>query len=153
MEEKVKGLIEKAEKLLVELKEVISSKKFIESNRFKILADGWVFDKALGIDWAPSSQKKFDWEGAKKYAAEQGGRLPTVKELRSLVDYDKHNPAIDTQFFSDTKTDDWYWTGTEVAGYSGSAWRVGFYLGLVDYCGKVDGIYVRPCRASQCLII
>ena len=149
MDEKVKALIEKAEKLLTELKEHITTGKVIESNRFKTLADGWVFDKALGIDWAPSSSKRMNWEEAKKYAAEQAGRLPTVKELRSLIDYDRSNPAIDTQFFKDTKTDDWYWTGTGVAGGSGTAWCVGFYYGHVCNDGKAINFYVRPCRASQ----
>lgn len=153
MEDKVKALIEKAEKLLAELKEHVSDGKVVESIRFKILSDGWVLDKALGIDWAPSSTKKMNWEEAKKYAADQGGRLPTVKELRSLVDYDKHSPAIDTQFFGDTKTDDWYWTGTVVAGHSGNAWCVGFNSGGVGSGNKGLDIYVRPVRASQCLII
>lgn len=149
-DEKMKGLIEKAEKLLPELKEHLNSGKVVESNRFKTLSDGWVLDKALGIDWAPSSTKRMNWiEDAKKYAADQGGRLPTVKELRSLVDYDRHGPAIDTQFFKDTKTDDWYWTGTEVAGYSNYAWCVYFHHGNVYNTIKVSDNYVRPCRASQ----
>lgn len=41
----------------------------------------------------------------------EGWRLPTVKELFALVDRGRHNPAIDTEKFPDTKSD-WYWTGT-----------------------------------------
>jgi len=153
MEDKVKGLIEKAENLLTELKEHITVKKVAESTRFKILSDGWVLDKALGIEWGPSSTKRMNWEDAKKYASDQKGRLPTVKELRSLVDYDRNNPAIDTAFFADTKTDDWYWTGTEVSGSSSCAWCVSVDSGDVDGSNKVSDVYVRPVRASQSLII
>ena len=153
MQEKVKELIEKAESLVAEIKQHISTAKVVESNRFKTLADGWVLDKALGIEWGPSSQKRMNWEEAKKCAADQGGRLPTVKELRSLIDYDRHNPAVDTTFFADTKTDDWYWTGTEVAGSSSSAWCVVFSYGYVLYNFKGYDYCVRPVRASQCLII
>jgi hypothetical protein len=120
-----------------------------DPKRFQKLADGWIKDILLGIEWGKSSEKKMNWEEAKRYAANQGGRLPTVKELRSLVDYDRHNPAVDTQFFKDTKTDGWYWTGTEVAGYSDSAWIVSFIYGLVGFTHTVLGYYVRPCRASQ----
>lgn len=149
MQEKVKELIGKAEGLLAELKEHIGSSKVAESTRFKMLSDGWVLDKALGIEWGPSSKNRMNWDAAKKYAAEQGGRLPTVKELRSLVNYDRNNPAIDTAFFPDTKTDDWYWTGTEVSGCSSSAWFVYFYYGIVGSSSKGSGDYVRPVRASQ----
>jgi hypothetical protein len=153
MEDKVKDLIEKAEKLLGELKAHIATPEVTESVRFKTLSDGWVLDKALGIEWGPSSTNRMNWEKAKKYADDKGGRLPTVKELRSLVDYDRANPAIDTAFFADTKTDDWYWTGTQVKAYESCAWCVGFGFGSVSNGCKDYGSYVRPCRSSQSLII
>jgi Protein of unknown function (DUF1566) len=145
-------VIEALQQVIVAIKEEPKSVA-VETGRFKTLSDGWVLDKSLGIEWGLSSSKKMNWEEAKKYATEQCGHLPTVKELRSLVDYDRHNPAIDTQFFNDTKTDDWYWTGTEVAGYSGSAWVVGFRYGSVYNSNKDVGNYGRPVRASQCLIL
>ena len=122
-------------------------KEFI---RFRKLSDGWVLDKALGIEWGPSSDKRMTFDEAQKYAAEKGCRLPTVKELRSLVDYDRHEPAIDSAFFPDTKTDDWYWTGTTTSWNSVAAWCVNFYGGRVGSInGKDYHFYVRPCRASQ----
>lgn len=147
--------LEKAVSLLEQVVAELKAKPaaVVESGRFKKLNDGWVLDKALGIEWGPSSTKRFDWEDAKKYAAEQGGRLPTVKELRSLVDYDRREPAIDTQFFGDTKTDDWYWTGTPVAGYSSDAWCVFFGSGGVSISSKDCNSCVRPVRASQCLVL
>jgi formylglycine-generating enzyme required for sulfatase activity len=120
----------------------------VESNKFRMLTDGWILDKVLGIEWGPSSSKTVSWEDAKKYAAEQGGRLPTIKELQSLVDYDRHSPAIDMQFFNDTKMDNWYWTSTEVDGYIAFAWNVSFNYGYTGSTIKSHYYYVRPVRAN-----
>lgn len=119
------------------------------SERFEQLKDGWVKDIKSGLEWGPSSSKKMNFKDAAQWCVSQGGRLPDVKELISLVDYDKREPAIDVAFFPDTKHDDYYWTGKTVAGYSGDAWAVYFRSGNVGY-GDVDGSsYVRPVRASQ----
>jgi hypothetical protein len=123
--------------------------KFHSPDRFQKLEDGWVKDNLLNLDWSPSSDKRMSWTEAKEYATEQGGRLPEVDELASLVDRSKRSPAIDTKFFSDTKIDDYYWTNTKVAGSSGYAWFVFFYRGGVFYYGKGSSLYVRAVRSSQ----
>lgn len=156
MQDKVKELIKKGEGVLVELKQcleaVTKTAKISESARFKKLSDGWILDKALGIEWGPTTSSRMNWDLAKKHAAEQGGRLPTVQELRSLVDYERHEPAINTDFFGDTKND-WYWTSTETAWNKDAAWCVDFDGGSVDGFGKGNVGFVRPVRASQSLII
>ncbi len=126
-------------------------KPFISKSngRFTTLADGWVKDAILGIDWSPSSDKKMNWEEAKKFCADKGGRLPEVEELSRLVDYKKSSPAIDKDFFLDTKTDDWYWTGTTRADWSGYAWMVYFGYGVVSLYGKGNINHVRAVRPSK----
>jgi len=119
-----------------------------DPNRFKKLDDGWVRDNLCGIEWGPSSEERMPWAKAKDYCAKLKGRLPEVNELQSLVDYSKHDPAIDKSLFPDTKSS-WYWTGTKVAGGFGYAWLVTFDYGDVANSGKGDDGYVRPCRASQ----
>lgn len=51
------------------------------------------------------------YEEAEKAIASlgEGWRMPTRKELESLVDTSRYNPAIDTEKYPDTKSD-WYWT-------------------------------------------
>jgi hypothetical protein len=122
--------------------------KLRSPDRFQKLEDGWIKDNLLGLDWGPSSDTRMNWSDAKKYATDKGGRLPTVDELASLVDRSKRKPAIDP-VFTDTKTDDYYWTSTPYAGSSGDAWCVGFYVGIVGYCLKGNSSYVRAVRASQ----
>lgn len=59
-------------------------------------------------------------------------RLPTRKELCCLVDDTRISPAIDTNFFPDTRSR-WYWSSSLYAGDSGSAWFVDFCNGLAGY--------------------
>lgn len=124
-----------------------------DTNRFKKLKDGWISDSLLGIEWGPSSEEYMAFKKAQTYCKKLGGRLPEVSELQSLVDYSKLSPAIDTTFFKDTKTDGWYWTGTDYAGDSGNSWMVCFYSGGVGWSYEGRNDCVRPVRPSQCLII
>jgi hypothetical protein len=117
-------------------------------HRFEKLHDGWVSDHELNIEWGPTSEKQMNWDEAVKYCEGLGGRLPTREELQSLVDYNRHDPAIDTRIFQDTKNT-WYWTSSPVSGYANGAWCVYFDDGDVNYFDKGDGGYVRPVRASQ----
>jgi PKD repeat protein len=52
-------------------------------------------------------------------------RLPTIKELRTLVDSSRRSPAINTMYFPDTVSSA-YWSSTTYASYTNSAWGVGF---------------------------
>lgn len=123
-----------------------------DPNRFQKLEDGWVRDKLVGVEWGPSSDKYLTYKQAQAYCNKLGGRLPEVEELASLVDRTKYDPCIDKDLFPDTKSS-YYWTGTQHARWSDSAWCVFCSNGYVDYSFKDSGSYVRPCRSSQSLII
>ena len=77
-------------------------------------------------------------------------RLPTIKELRSLVDYNQYDSAINTTYFPDTISD-FYWSATTDTGSSDYTWGVDFYDGY-DYNDgyKHDRYYVRAVRGGQC---
>lgn len=72
-------------------------------------------------------------------------RLPTIQELKSIVDYTKYNPATNLK---DIKSSH-YWSSTSCAIDSSSAWDVGFYYGG-DYEGYKGGSrYVRCVRTLE----
>jgi hypothetical protein len=137
----------------MEDKNTTTVKNFSETlhaaDRFEKLSDGWVKDKLLGVDWAPTSDKSMVFKDAQKYCADLNGRLPSIEELQTVIDYREENPAIN-EIFADTKTDDWYWSGTTTDWNKGRAWCVYFFYGDVYFSGnKDDDGYVRPVRASQ----
>jgi Protein of unknown function (DUF1566) len=73
----------------------------------------------------------------------------TVDEAFAVADRTKHNPAIDTKYFPDCKSD-LYWTSTPTA-FSPAvcAWVVSFSGGVADWNGQGFGGFVRAVRASQ----
>lgn len=117
--------------------------------------DGTITDKETNLTWMKQDDgKRRKWEEAKKYCEEnqaklagEGWRLPTVKELISIVDYERHSPAIDPLFLG-TKSS-YCWSSTPYAGVSGSAWCVYFYDGGVGWHYLVGGGLVRPVRQNS----
>ena len=74
-------------------------------------------------------------------------RLPTIQELLSLVDYTRHDPAIDTDKFPDTQSN-WYWSSSpDASSPADYAWFVYFNYGAAA-CGDRDGTaFVRAVRS------
>jgi len=77
------------------------------------------------------------------YGGYDDWRLPTRKELFSLVDDEKYNPACKI----DECKSKAYWSSTTYADYTSFAWRVYFYYGNVNYGDKSDSYYVRAVRS------
>jgi hypothetical protein len=144
---------------------IVKVKEF-PKQRFIDNGDGTITDTHFGLTWIKNPhtdlpeefKNTMPWQPAidacKKlnFAGHKDWRLPTVEELRSIVDYTRgakdNEPAIDIKFFPDTKCG-WYWTSTPCAWNSGSAWCVNFYYGGVGSSYKASVNYVRPVRSSQ----
>jgi hypothetical protein len=115
--------------------------------------DGTVTDNDTGLMW----QKEDDgvtktWESAICEGLSLGGytdwRLPNIKELESITDDTKNSPAIDSTYFTNTNSSD-YWSSTTTAENTSSAWHVNFYSGSVNSSYKSGGYYVRCVRGGQ----
>jgi hypothetical protein len=112
-------------------------------NDFKDNGDGTVTDRATGLVWSKSdSGKGMNWEqalawvqqmNAAKHLGHADWRMPTVKELQSIVDYTRSpdttkTPAIDpvlscTQITNEAGKADFpsYWSGSTHIGHLGGA--------------------------------
>jgi hypothetical protein len=124
------------------------------SARFWIDGDT-VQDRTTGLMWTRKNvgSKRFTWPNAKAAcaAAREAGyddwRLPTIRELLSLVDYSRTEPAIDPAFECESA---WYWSATP---YSSSpsdyAWGVGFGDGHSLCNAQHDDYYVRAVRSGH----
>lgn len=77
-------------------------------------------------------------------------RLPTLKELNSIVDYDVSppGPTISSTYFPNTQAS-FYWSSSASVGYDYRAWCVGFDDGYAHDYGKYGYYYVRAVRGSQ----
>ena len=78
-------------------------------------------------------------------------RLPTREELRSIVDYGKYIPAINTGYFPNTGSSSYwsYWSSTPLAGSTGDAWYVYFAYGDDNNSYKSSSYYARAVRGGQ----
>ena len=98
------------------------------------------------LEWqADVPDEEFTWEAAKAYAASlgDGWRLPTIKELLTLVDYDRRGPACSV--FPDCPCD-WFWSSSPVSGDSTAAWLVNFNYGYTNNADVSDTNRVRCVR-------
>ena len=125
-------------------------------SRFTVEGDT-VHDALTGLTWmrATLSGGRRNWADAQKAAAacRLGGfsdwRLPTIRELLSIADYERTSPAIDPVLECE---DSWYWTGTPYAGSpSDCAWGVAFVSGLSNWFGQGYEGFVRAVRPGQIL--
>jgi len=115
--------------------------------------DGTVTDTSTGLMWQQEAAAQMTWEEALSYcenlslASYTDWRLPNRNELRSLKDFSKYLPAIDTIAFPDTPSD-LYWSSTTDVSDTDNAWTVNFNNGWLD-ANKSWQLYVRTVRGGQ----
>lgn len=140
--------------------------------RFRDNGNGTVTDRLTGLMWRKCSEGQtweprgntctgeasgFGWDDALNHVEIlnlQGGvlghrdwRLPTIRELSSLVDYDRHNP-IDERVFPATP-ERWFWSSTPFFRFPKRAWIVAFGYGDVS-TERIDnrGLHIRLVREA-----
>jgi formylglycine-generating enzyme required for sulfatase activity len=114
---------------------------------------GIVLDKRLHLYWQDNrvSQKNSDdWYEANDYCEKLAlngmdkWRLPTFKELFSIVDYTRTNPAVNSAF--SFTHEDTYWTSTNFAATPSRAWTIDFRTGATYYSYKSTNHGIRCVR-------
>ena len=76
-------------------------------------------------------------------------RLPNIKEMLSLVDYNAYNPAMWWWDFFNNLQSAYYWSSTTKADVANVAWVVSMEAGYVVINGKTDPNYVWPVRGGH----
>jgi hypothetical protein len=113
--------------------------------------NGVVDDPATGLHWQQAGlQTNYAWDAALAYCTNlelqgMGWRLPTIKELHTLVDETRENPSADTLAFPGIAAS-FYWTSSQPKNFVNLAWTVGFDHGLDVFRGTTSTAYVRCVR-------
>jgi hypothetical protein len=138
---------------------VLAQTRFIPSTSG---SDQVVYDSKTGLTWRRCSEgqawdgstctgtpSRFTHEQALAYAKTQTGwRLPSVKELSSIVDLTVDNPAINSIAFPGAGHGGAFWSSTPNAANSGLVWYVDFTYGQVNTSQRVTYFnnYIRLVR-------
>jgi hypothetical protein len=116
------------------------------AGRFTDNGDGTVTDPCTGLVWQKETadvtddgkiddDDRTDWCSALEYceglvlAERDDWRLPNARELQSLVDYGRTDPAIDPSFGCVSAS---YWSSTHFTEDAAYSWNVDFAYGLVS---------------------
>ena len=123
-----------------------------------------VIDKTLSLMWQNYYDDPYgkEWQEALAYceALDLDGyvdwRLPSIKELQTLVNYNEHNPAVESNLWSNLQYEiigsyaPGYWSSTKYHKYQNSdAWRITYYNGFIEKDSLSDHNFVRCVRGLQ----
>ena len=134
-------------------------------SRYTVHGDGTVTDLRTGLMWKQCSEGQsgasctgtvstMTWASALSaaentvFAGFSDWRLPSAKELQSLVETGCFGPAINEARFPNTSTG-YYWSSSSVAAYASGAWVVVFDYGGVYVSGRSGNYGVRLVRGGQ----
>ncbi len=126
------------------------------AERFELVMNNEaVLDRETDLVWQrDTSETIYDWYAAQSYCyniiigSRGGWRLPSVEELKSLVDPTQVNPALpDDHPFTNVKN--YYWSSSTRADVTTYAWFVKFYYGYAGNNLKTNSYYVRAVRGGQ----
>ena len=129
--------------------------------------DGGIHDKdntyrwgglsAIGRDHVNRKGSYYDdWNGlvngsnSSAFCGYSDWRVPGREALRSIVNYDRSNPAIDTSYFPNFPNSGsaWFWSSSPYA-YSSNAWKFSFNYGSDGYYYRGSYGHVRLVRGGQ----
>jgi len=121
-----------------------------------ILVSGeMAMDTRTGLTWQDNrfvESERVTYTQAEKLCKELrlGGkddwRIPTIRELLSIIDYKKYDPAILDGFSIGESS--YYWSSTQYMGDPDKVWGVDFKDGATDANGKAYDRRVRCVRTT-----
>ena len=129
---------------------------------FEIRGEGsekTVFDNNLKLEWQQTAPSEtYSWENARnycenlEYAGHSDWRLPTPKELLSIVDVTRALPAVDPDYFPDVQEAFISWTSKKYVRDDSDGercWRVYFKFGILNNSDCTQTLNVRCVRGES----
>jgi hypothetical protein len=134
------------------------------SPRFTDNGDGTVTDELTGLVWLKDADfyGELSWEqalavvrhldtgsaGLSDGSAAGDWRLPTIKELFSLIDYESSHPIVPPDNPFENVRSSIYWTSTSLASAPQLAWMTTLGIGPTVFDLKVNGNRLWPVRGQ-----
>lgn len=124
----------------------------LSTERFQVMTDT-VYDALTGLTWcqdANVSEYPLDWKAAHDFVNEMnqgcafgrhGWRLPSRRELFTLISHDVFNPALPKEHPFQNVFPGYYWTSTSCHRLPGQAWYIHLGGGRI-YRGMKHGCYL-----------
>ena len=110
--------------------------------------DGGIHDKDNWYTWQNTQDVFIAQINNDNFGGNSDWRMPTIKELATLMNLDEHAPVINDSYFPHTMSS-YYWSSTTVTYNTGDAWYVPFNGGGVYDDSKAVYWYVRAVRGGQ----
>ena len=108
-----------------------------------------VKDNVTGLVWSTQTLSQMNWGDAQtqptnynRCGLSSGWRVPTRRELLSIVNYGGGSPMIDGSYFPGTQPNH-YWSSDQNAQSSDQAWIVSFSDSSSGFDNKTGSYYVR----------
>ena len=107
--------------------------------------DGAGCNNGAAFNW----QSAVEWANNLTFAGYSDWRVPNIRELLTLVDYGRYDPAIDPVYFPETRQG-YYWSSTSYKRYPNrGVWCVDFRNGHADGDSKKSLHAVRAVRGGR----
>ena len=143
-----------------------------EDSRYTINGDGTVTDKKTNLMWKRCEEgssgsdcmtgtaAEYNWREALElvnghsFATYSDWRLPNIKELRTIVAFDRNNPALNSTAFPNLpeNTSHHVWSSTPTwlihDGFANDSWFVKFNNGAAAAHDRINVHYVRLVRGG-----
>jgi hypothetical protein len=121
------------------------------SARYTFPAEGTVYDAKTRLVWQRTvDTATYSWESAAAYCkgldlAGSAWRVPSMKELQTLLDVGQQMPALDPVAFPGSEGDS-HWTSSPLDGSDTDSWYVSFWIGLTNTIARYNLSWVRCVR-------
>lgn len=118
---------------------------------WKVCAEGqaWISGtcsgSAVALDWSEALQTAEQSD----YAGYLDWRVPNIKELQSLVERCRTDPAINESFFFNTPTTITFWSSSPTKIWTNWVWAISFHDGNTLRNGVASDHMIRLVRSSE----
>jgi hypothetical protein len=104
------------------------------------------YDTETGLEWFLENHSSMTWQQAVEFCKTlgDGWRLPTIRELLLLVNYEKTGLTTELPKMLSSG----YWSCTTYAHNTNYAWNIGYYDGYGYWLNKSCICYVRAVRGG-----